>query len=75
MRFYAMLGTVAFVLVTAPTARAVSISPHALVQILPDEGLAYAKKGGKGWKGGKKARWGGPPPWAPAHGFRRKRGW
>ncbi|HEX8164614.1 MAG TPA: hypothetical protein VF601_02370 [Beijerinckiaceae bacterium] len=73
---FATLGTLAFVLVAAPAVRAAPVSADSLVQALPDAALAYAKKGGKGWKGGKKAKWrGGPPPWAPAHGLRRKRGW
>ena len=76
----AMLAAIAFVLVAAPAVRAAPMSPDGLVQALADQELAYAKQGGKGWgkgwKGGKKAKWrGGPPPWAPAHGLRRKRGW
>jgi hypothetical protein len=76
---FATLGMLAFVAIAAP-AGASPVSPDRLVQDLPDGAHAYVKKGGKGWKGGwkggKKAKWrGGPPPWAPAHGLRRKRGW
>jgi hypothetical protein len=72
----AAVAVTAFVAL-APAAHAAPVAPAGLVQSLADEGLAYAKwKGGKGWKGGKKAKWRrGPPPWAPAHGLRRKRGW
>ena len=40
---------------------------------LPDAETAYAKKGGKGWKGGKAMKRRGPPPWAPAWGRRYRR--
>ena len=56
--------------------RAAPLPPESIVQVLAGEELAYVKKGGKGWKHGKRAKWRhGPPPWAPAHGLRRKRGW
>jgi hypothetical protein len=78
-RLLATFGMFAFALVAAPAARAAPVAPDGLVQVLADQELAYAKKGGKGWgrgwKGGRKGKWGGPPPWAPAHGLRRKRGW
>ena len=72
----AAVAAVAFVAL-APAAQAAPVAPDGLVQSLAGKDLAYAKwKGGKGWKGGKKAKWRrGPPPWAPAHGLRRKRGW
>ncbi len=66
-----------------PDARAAETSLDRLVQSLPDEDTVYVKKGGwqsgKGWKHGR--AWGhhrvrgGPPPWAPAHGYRRKHRW
>lgn len=83
-RLFVSLATVAFVLVAAPALRAAPAPAplEGLAQSLPDEAVAYAKKGwkgGKGWKmkgwKGKKMRRHGPPPWAPAHGLRRKRGW
>ena len=58
-----------------------------LAQSLAEEQVAFAKKGGKGWKHGHKgwkhsrkawkhgprySRGWGPPPWAPAHGRRAK---
>jgi hypothetical protein len=83
----AALGTAALIMFTVP---AVHASPvDAAVQSLADGQVAYAKKGGwhgggKGWKHGWRGggRWGhhrgwrgGPPPWAPAWGWRRKHGW
>jgi hypothetical protein len=84
----AALGTAALMIVAAP-AHAGSMSIEAAVQSLPDHAIIYAKKGGwhgggKGWKHGWKhghgwghhRRWhGGPPPWAPAWGWRRKHGY
>jgi hypothetical protein len=72
----AAAAVIAFVALT-PAARAAPVAPDGLLPTPAEEDLAYAKwKGGKGWKGGKKAKWGrGPPPWAPAWGYRRKRGW
>jgi hypothetical protein len=82
-RLLAALGTAALVMITTS---AVQASPvEADVQSLTDHEVAYAKKGGwhgggKGWKHGR--AWGhhrgwhrGPPPWAPAHGYRRKYGY
>jgi hypothetical protein len=75
-RFIAIAGTIAIVLLAAPAGRASPLSPDTAVEVPADQELAYMKKGGKGWKHGKKVKWrGGPPPWAPAHGLRRKRGW
>ena len=76
-RLLATLGAVALGAVAAPAVHASPILPDQVVQTLTDQELAYMKKGGKGWKGwkGKKAKWRGPPPWAPAYGYRRKRGW
>ena len=73
-QLFAAVAVVALVAV-APAGSASPLAPDGLVPSSVD--TAYAKwKGGKGWKGGKKAKWrGGPPPWAPAHGLRRKRGW
>jgi hypothetical protein len=72
----AALGAIALLAAAAPAVRAAPAGLDGLVQSLADDEVAYAKRGGKGWKGGKKAKWrGGPPPWAPAHGLRRKRGW
>lgn len=76
-RLLVTLGAVAFVALAAPAPRAAPAPTplDGLAQSLPDEAVAYAKKGGKGWKMGKKMRRHGPPAWAPAHGLRRKRGW
>ena len=75
-RIIATIGTIAFALASTPAARAAPLPPEGIVQALSGEELAYVKKGGKGWKHGKRAKWRhGPPPWAPAHGLRRKRGW
>src|SRR5215203_5311753 len=79
----AVLGTAALIIFTVP---AVHASPvDAAVQSVADGQVAYAKKGGwhgggKGWKHGKGGHgWGhhrgwrrGPPPWAPAWGWRRR---
>lgn len=78
-RLFVPLATLALVLVAAPAVRAAPAPTplEGLAQALPDDAVAYAKKGwkgGKGWKG-KKMRRHGPPAWAPAHGLRRKRGW
>ena len=75
-RIIATVGTIAFAVVSTPAARAAPLPPEGIVQVLAGEELAYVKKGGKGWKHAKRAKWRhGPPPWAPAHGLRRKRGW
>jgi hypothetical protein len=75
-RIIATVGTIAFAVVSTPAARAAPLPPEGIVQVLAGEQLAYVEKGGKGWKQGKRAKWRhGPPPWAPAHGLRRKRGW
>ena len=75
-RFLAVLGTAALVMVTGPAVHATPVSVDGAVQSLTDSQTAYAKKGG--WKHGGHG-WGhhrgGPPPWAPAHGWRRKHGW
>jgi hypothetical protein len=72
----AAIGTAALLLVAAPAVRASSLD--AAVQSLAEHEVAYAKKGGwhgrgKGWKHSWKR--GGPPPWAPAWGYRRKHRW
>jgi len=69
--------------VVAPAARAGEAPLGTLVQSLDEAQIAFVKKGGwkggKGWKHGR--AWGhyrarrGPPRWAPAHGYHRKRGW
>ncbi len=78
-RIIATVGTIAFAVASTPATpagRAAPLPPDGIVQVLADEELAYVKKGGKGWKHGKRAKWRhGPPPWAPAHGLQRKRGW
>jgi hypothetical protein len=79
----AALGTAALIMFTVP---AVASPVDAAAQSLTDGQVAYAKKGGwhgggkkHGWKGGR--GWGhggwrrGPPPWAPAWGWRRKHRW
>ena len=71
----AAMGAAAFVVVAAPAVRASPVLPNQAVQALTDQELAYMKKGGKGWKHGRKVRRHGPPPWAPAYGLRRKRGY
>ena len=78
----AALGTAALVMIAAPVVQA--YPADAAVQSLADHEVAYAKKGGwhdggKGWKhsrgGGHHRGWHrGPPPWAPAWGWRRKHG-
>jgi hypothetical protein len=74
----AAAGVVALI-VAGSGARAAPATPEGIAQALANDDLAYAKwKGGKDWKGwkGKKVKWRrGPPPWAPAWGYRRKRGW
>jgi hypothetical protein len=72
-RVIAALGTAALVMTAAPVVRASALD--SAVQSLAEHGVAYAKKGGwhgggKQWKHGWKRR--GPPPWAPAWGYRRK---
>ena len=76
----AVCATLAVAGLAAPAARAGEAPLGTLVQSLDENQIAFVKKGG--WKGGKHGRaWGhhrvrrGPPPWAPAHGYRRKRGW
>jgi hypothetical protein len=83
----AAIGIAAFVILAAPTAQATAVSLDAVAQSLPEDQIAFTKGGhGKGgWKGGKHGRAyghhrgrhyrGGPPPWAPAHGWRRKHRW
>ena len=83
-RLLAALGTAALITIAVP-AHAASVSIAADVQSLTEHEVAYAKKGGwhgggKGWKHGR--GWGhhrgwhrGPPPWAPAWGWRRKHGY
>ena len=61
-RIIATVGTIAFAVVSTPAARAAPLPPEGIVQALSGEELAYVK-----WRHG--------PPWAPAHGLRRKRGW
>ena len=78
---FAALGAAALLTFSAPAVQAASSPVPDAVQSLPEDVVAYAKKGGwkGGWKGGKgwKKGWKrrGPPPWAPAWGYRRKRGW
>jgi hypothetical protein len=61
--------------IATPTARAAAPGLHAIAQTLSPTNVSYAKnKSVKGWKA-KNVKRGGPPPWAPAHGLRRKRGW
>jgi hypothetical protein len=57
----------------APIPRATPAALETALAQLPDAATAYVKKGGKGWKTGKKVRRGGPPPWAPAWGRRYRR--
>ena len=69
--------------VPVPGARAAEVPVDQLVRSLTDQQTAFVKKGGwkggKGWKHGR--AWGhhrvrrGPPPWAPAYGYRRKHRW
>ena len=81
----AALGTAALAVITSPPSQA---TPQDwLVQSLSQDQTSFAKGGhGQGWKGAKHTRgWGqrggrhwrrgGPPPWAPAHGWRRKHRW
>ena len=84
-----LLATAAVLVgIASAPAYAASTSLEALAHSLPDEAIAFTKKGGKGWghhKGWKHRKawkhagrghyYGGPPPWAPAWGLRRKRGW
>ena len=80
-RFLVSLGTATLVLLTAPSVQAAPVSIRAAVQSLTDHEIAYAKKGGwkgewkhgRGWGHHRSWRW-GPPPWAPAWGWRRKHG-
>jgi hypothetical protein len=70
---FAILGLAAAAVIALPSggnARP-DVDPF-IAQAVQDTELTYAKW--KGWKG-KKVKYGGPPPWAPAHGYRRKRGW
>ena len=70
-----IFGAIIFASMAAPAVHASPVSLDHQIQTLPDEELAYMKKWGRGAKG-KKAKWrNGPPPWAPAHGLRRKRGY
>lgn len=81
----AVLAAAALLTLGAPALQAASSPLPGAVQSLSDDAVAYAKKGGwkGGWKGFKrghayghrKFRRRGPPPWAPAHGLRRKRGY
>jgi len=54
----------------APAAQTTSVALEKALASLPDAATAYVKKGGKGWKMGKKMKRRGPPPWAPAWGRR-----
>ena len=55
----------------APAARAAPLRLDGVAKAFPDNQVSYAKN--KGRKG-KAMRGRGPPSWAPAHGYRRKRG-
>ena len=72
-------GLIACAALAAPSAHAAPVAQTAPVALgaalgaLPDADIAYVKKGGKGWKGGKAMKRGGPPPWAPAWGRRYRR--
>jgi hypothetical protein len=55
--------------VAAPAARATGNLPDRIVQSLPDSSLAYSRYKRVKVKAVKRR---GPPPWAPAHGLRRK---
>jgi hypothetical protein len=69
----ALTAFLALAIVAAPTARATTLPLDGIAQFIPAGAqLAYAKY--KGWKV-KKVKRRGPPPWAPAHGRRWKRGW
>ena len=57
----------------APAAHAAPAALDTALGSLSDAETAYVKKGGKGWKMGKKMKRGGPPPWAPAWGRRYRR--
>ena len=57
----------------APAAQTTSVALDTALGSLPDAEIAYVKKGGKGWKMGKKVRRHGPPAWAPAWGRRYRR--
>ena len=75
----AAAGLVACAALAAPAAQAAPVTQAAPVALdravgsLPDAEVAYVKKGGKGWKGGKAMKRRGPPPWAPAWGRRHRR--
>ena len=56
------------VLVAPPAARATADSPDH-IRSIADSSSTYAKY--KGWQA-KAVKRRGPPPWAPAHGLRRK---
>lgn len=64
-----VFGLLALVSVAPCAAQATPALPDGVVQSIADNSLAYAKY--KGWKG-KAVKRRGPPPWAPAHGRRRK---
>lgn len=80
-----VLGAAAVLTLSAPAFQAASSPLSQAVQSVPEDAVAYAKKGGwkGGWKGGfKRGRaYGhrkfrrGPPPWARAYGLRYKRGY
>ena len=80
----AAVATATFMVFANPAAQAASALSDFTGSISEDQ-IAFTK-GGKGWKGGKHGggwgdkggrhwRGGGPPPWAPAHGWRRKHRW
>ena len=70
-RLLATLALFVLAIVAAPAARAVPLPLDGVAEALPDSEVSYAKN--KGRKG-KAMKGRGPPSWAPAHGYRRKRG-
>ena len=70
-RLLATIALFALAIVAAPAAQAAPLSLDGVAKAFPDSQVSYAKN--KGWKG-KTMRGRGPPPWARARGYHRKRG-
>jgi hypothetical protein len=78
----APLALAGFAAPPAHAATAPTVEPLSALMQISDDQTTYVKsgwKGGKGWNRGR--AWGhyrarrGPPPWAPAYGYRRKHRW
>ena len=69
---FAVIAAVAFTLPCSIAVRAETQPSAGSVQFVRAGDISFVKYKGPKWKVMKRP---GPPPWAPAHGLRRKRGY